>query len=111
MAALIRIAGYNGCGAFRKANAALLGLQAIFPDRFSIETIDSVTRGGKRENHQGVGVDASVFADFLKCIVLTCDFHRRLSGVVGGQQRWSGCSHSSYFSFGVVRYGSGYGWL
>jgi hypothetical protein len=48
-AALIRIAGYNGCGAFRTANAALLGLQAIFPDKFQIDTQDSVTRDAYQE--------------------------------------------------------------
>lgn len=60
MAALIRIAGYNGCGAFRKANAALLGLQAIFPDRFQIDTQDSGNRDAYQEwlaaNRDSLGV-------------------------------------------------------
>jgi thioredoxin reductase (NADPH) len=60
MAALIRIAGYNGCGAFRKANTALLGLQAIFPDKFKIETQDFVTRDPYQEwlmaNRESMGV-------------------------------------------------------
>ena len=60
MAALIRIAGYNGCGAFRKANAALLGLQAIFPDKFQVDTQDSGSRDAFQEwlqaNRDGLGV-------------------------------------------------------
>jgi thioredoxin reductase (NADPH) len=60
MAALIRIAGYNGCGAFRRANAALLGLQAIFPDKFQIDTQDSGSRDAFQEwlqaNRDGLGV-------------------------------------------------------
>lgn len=60
MATLIRIAGYNGCGAFRRANAALLGLQAIFPDKFKIDTQDSGNRDAYQEwlqaNRDGLGV-------------------------------------------------------
>ena len=60
MAALIRIAGYNGCGAFRKANAALLGLQAIFPDKFKVDVQDFQTRDPYQEwlmaNREAMGV-------------------------------------------------------
>jgi hypothetical protein len=40
----IRIAGFTSCGFYRRARDALLGLSIIFPDKYSVQVQESVTR-------------------------------------------------------------------
>jgi hypothetical protein len=38
----LTVAGWSNCGAFKQAKAALTGISAIFPNRFSVTVTESI---------------------------------------------------------------------